>query len=331
MEFALTYHVEDPRERPSAEVYAEVAEQIELADELGFHLAWFSEHHAYIHLGHLPTPLTFATYLLGRTRRIHLGTAVVCLNLHHPVDVAEQIAVADVASGGRMSPGFGSGSTPPEYAIFGQDAGDAASRHRRFAAALDVVTAVWRGQVPEVDFPTAIPAHEPLPLPPADLPSRVWIAANSEDAARIAGERNFNLMLSRERSIEDYRRLREAYLSTGARGGVSVSRSVFVGESNEHAYRVAEPALRLLWERMKREGKAPADEPTPETLPALAERVHFIVGDAETCAAAIAAMREQVSFPNFNLQPRWEGLPHAEILASLRRFAAGAMPRLRDL
>src|SRR5205823_14631695 len=84
-----------------------------------YHYAWFAEHHCHIHLGHLPCPLLLALHLVSRTQRVHLGTAVICLNMHDPVDVAEQVAVADHLAGGRISPGFGSGSTPEELDLFG--------------------------------------------------------------------------------------------------------------------------------------------------------------------------------------------------------------------
>src|SRR4051812_8897618 len=124
-EFGLTDHLEAPRSRPSLEVYREVSDFIVLADRLGVKYAWFAEHHAHIHLGHLPTPLLLALHLLGRTDRIHLGSAIVCLNLHDPIDIAEQVAVADVLSGGRLAPGFGSGSTPEEAQMFGRPVPDA--------------------------------------------------------------------------------------------------------------------------------------------------------------------------------------------------------------
>ena len=72
-------------EKPAQQTFAEVAEQTKLADELGYTIAWFAEHHAHAHRGHLPTPLSFVLHLAGRTRRIQLGAAVVCLNLHHPL------------------------------------------------------------------------------------------------------------------------------------------------------------------------------------------------------------------------------------------------------
>src|SRR5437868_748689 len=115
----LTDHLEGPRDQPSHEIFSEVGELVRLADEIGFEYAWFSEHHAHAHHGHLPAPLLLALHLAGRTRRIRLGTAIICLNLHHPLAVAEQVAVADWLSGNRMAVGFGSGSTPEEFSLFG--------------------------------------------------------------------------------------------------------------------------------------------------------------------------------------------------------------------
>src|SRR3989442_9485575 len=117
VQYALTYHVEGEWERASGEIYAEIGQQVVLADQLGYDAAWFAEHHGHVHLGHLPHPLQFALYLAGRTRRIHLGSAVVCVNLHHPILLAEQIATADVLSHGRMSIGVGSRSTAAQFAL----------------------------------------------------------------------------------------------------------------------------------------------------------------------------------------------------------------------
>src|SRR5260370_989715 len=103
----LTDHVEGPAGQSSREVFDDVAKYILDADRLGIEFAWFAEHHAHVHEGHLPAPLLYALHLSGRTNRIKLGTAIICLNLHHPLAVAEQVAVADLFSGGRMAVGFG--------------------------------------------------------------------------------------------------------------------------------------------------------------------------------------------------------------------------------
>jgi alkanesulfonate monooxygenase SsuD/methylene tetrahydromethanopterin reductase-like flavin-dependent oxidoreductase (luciferase family) len=141
----LTDHLEGPPDRPSAAVFDEVANLVRLADRLGVRYAWFSEHHAHAHHGHLPALLLFALHLAGRTTNIRLGTAIICLNLHHPLAVAEQVAVADVLAGGRLAVGFGSGSTPEEFGLFGLPETAEEERHERFGEALQVIRAAWDG------------------------------------------------------------------------------------------------------------------------------------------------------------------------------------------
>jgi alkanesulfonate monooxygenase SsuD/methylene tetrahydromethanopterin reductase-like flavin-dependent oxidoreductase (luciferase family) len=128
----LTDHLEGPRDQPSAAIFDEVADLVRLADQMGVQYAWFSEHHAHAHYGHMPTPLLYALHLAGQTRNIRLGTAIICLNLHHPLDIAEQVAVADVLTTGRLAVGFGSGSTPEEFGLFGLPETDDHERHARF-------------------------------------------------------------------------------------------------------------------------------------------------------------------------------------------------------
>src|SRR4051795_3605990 len=140
---ALTDHLEGPVSQPSAQIFEEVADLVRLADELGVRYAFFTEHHAHVHQGHLPTPLLFALHLAGQTRRIRLGTAVICANLHHPLDLAEQVAVADLLTGGRLAPGFGSGSTPEELTLFNLPQSDEDQRHIQFEQTLETILNAW--------------------------------------------------------------------------------------------------------------------------------------------------------------------------------------------
>src|SRR5262249_24894969 len=167
-------------------------------------------------------PLLLALPLAGRTRRIRLGASIICLNLHHPLDVAEQVAVADTLTHGRMGVGFGSGSTPEEFGLFGLAETGEIERHERFAEALRIIRSAWSESgvgnetaaeaVPRTEighepgrryFP--IPTHHPLPVPAADLPRRCWVAVNSVGSARIAGMLGFNILFSHLRTPEQYR------------------------------------------------------------------------------------------------------------------------------
>jgi alkanesulfonate monooxygenase SsuD/methylene tetrahydromethanopterin reductase-like flavin-dependent oxidoreductase (luciferase family) len=325
MQFALTYHIEGLRARPSLEIYEEIAAQVRVADGLGFDYAWFAEHHAHIHLGHLPCPLLLALHLAGRTERIHLGTAVICLNMHHPIEIAEQIAVADLLTEGRISPGFGSGSTPEELDLFGLPSVDADTRHAAFAESLRIIRSVWAGEGESAAY------GPPLPVARPDLLARSWVAANSTVAARIAAEGRYNMMFSFLRSPEQYETLAAAYREAGGGGMIAANRPVYVGEDDASAWREAEAALRILWRRFVEEGKIARDRPEPETFTLKNAPGQFVVGCAETVAAHLTELYTRVPFQVFNMEPRWEGLPPEWVHAGLRRFAQGVMPALNRL
>jgi alkanesulfonate monooxygenase SsuD/methylene tetrahydromethanopterin reductase-like flavin-dependent oxidoreductase (luciferase family) len=328
MQFALTYHIEGPRSRPSQEIFEEVARQVELADGLGYDYAWFAEHHAHIHLGHLPNPLLLALHLAGRTRRIRLGSAVICLNMRHPVQVAEDIAVADHLTGGRISPGFGSGSTPQELALFGLPSVDAETRHAAFAESLRVIRAVWAGTGPTAPHTPGPGFDPPLPLALPDISQRSWVAANSLEAAAIAGAGGYNMMFSFLRTPQQYAELAAAYRSAGGTGSIAANRPLYVGEDDASAWREAEPALRILWRRFVEEGKIAGSTPEPRCFDASNAPGQFLVGGPETVGRFIRDLRQRVPFDTFNVEPRWAGLPPERVHACLRRFAERVMPAL---
>lgn len=328
MKLSLTYHVEGPCDRPSEEIYAEIAEQVELADEFGYDYVWFAEHHSHVHLGHLPSPLLFALHLAGRTRRVHLGTAVICLNMHHPVEVAEQVAVADHLACGRISPAFGSGSTPEELALYGLPSVDTETRHARFAESLRIIREVWSGAGPTEARRVGPGYGAPLPRARPDLLSRSWLAANSLEAAAMAGVGGHNVMFSFLRTPEQYAQLYAAYLGAGGAGSVAANRPVYVGATDASAWEEAEPALRILWKRFVEEGKIPKDRPEPEVFNLENAPGQFLVGSSETVADYIRALRERVPFDTFNLEPRWAGLTPAQVQTTIRRVAEEVRPRL---
>jgi alkanesulfonate monooxygenase SsuD/methylene tetrahydromethanopterin reductase-like flavin-dependent oxidoreductase (luciferase family) len=312
---ALTDHLEGPVARPSSEIFEEVADLVRLADELGVGYAFFTEHHAHVHYGHLPTPLLYALQLAGQTKQIRLGTAVICANLHHPVDVAEQVAVADLLTGGRLCPGFGSGSTPEELTLFDLPQSDEDQRHAQFERSLGTILAAWQ------------PSSVTLPHPGSDLPSRCWLAVNSLGAARIAGEFNFNVLFSHLRTPEQYNQYRAAYHAAGGGRLIAANRPVYVGEDDGAAWVEAEPALRTLWRRFQREGKIPATvlEPT-DVRDLCAHPINFIVGGPDSVARQLVELHHRCPFDVANVEVRWAGLSHAQVRGSLERLMGRVMP-----
>ena len=326
-------HVRDRPDRPprraagppSAGIFDEVAELVRLADRLGVRYAWFAEHHAHAHQGHLPTPLLLALHLAGQTRDIRLGTAIICLNLHHPLDVAEQVAVADVLTGGRMAVGFGSGSTPEEFGLFGL-AVDGRPRAR---------TTDSRRRCGSSARPGAgmVRNSTPSPSRPPDL---AGTAAGSRSTAparpRIAGASGFNMLFSHLRTPEQYRQYVAAYREAGGRGLVAANRPVFVGPDDRVRLRPRRAgAPDPLAAVPPRRARSPPIPPSPPTRPSsCAHPINFIVGGPEIGRpAAPRACTSRSPSTSPTSRSDGPGLSQELVLDSLRRLMEDAFPLIR--
>lgn len=315
MQIGITDHLEGPADRRSREIYDEVADLVKLADSLGVRYAWFAEHHNHAHHGHLPAPLVFALHLAGQTRDLHLGTAVICLNLHHARAVAEQVVVADALTSGRMAVGFGSGSTGEECALFGVEDPDEPTRHARFAESLATVLETWWG--------------DSLPRASPDLAARCWCAVNSHGAARIAGQFNLNVLFSHLRTPAQHRDYAAAYRAAGGTRLLAMNRPVYVGADDASAWRTAGPAVRTLWHRFRAEGKiAPAVDEPRTASEWCAHPLNFLVGGPQTVARGLMRLHNDAPFDVLNVELRWPVLDHDDIRASLERLMQNVVPAL---
>lgn len=127
---------------PREDLYAAALDMAAWADEQGFDSIILSEHHA-TDDGYLPSPLALAGCIAGRTRRIRIGIAALLVPLYDPVKLAEDLAVLDLASGGRVGITAGMGYRPDEYAMFGRD-WDA--RGKLLDEWLEVLLRAWTGE-----------------------------------------------------------------------------------------------------------------------------------------------------------------------------------------
>src|SRR3954471_16875615 len=128
------------KDAPFKDYYQQVLEQIELAEELGWDCFWFTEHHFLLYGGPMPNPAAIMCAAAARTSRIHLGSAISILPLHHPIQVAEDYAMVDVASGGRLEFGVGLGNGPKDLEVYGIDREE---RRARFEESLALIKAAW--------------------------------------------------------------------------------------------------------------------------------------------------------------------------------------------
>ena len=177
MRLGLYYDLRNPgAARPWAQVYATALDRIAWADDAGIGALWVTEHHGFAD-GYLPAPLTFCAAIAARTRNARIGTAVVVSPLMAATALAEQAAVVDILSGGRLELGLGAGWRAAEFPAFGAD------YSRRYQALEDTVRALpglW-----DSGRTTPGPLQRPLP---------VWVGARGPRGARLAGRTGAGLL-----------------------------------------------------------------------------------------------------------------------------------------
>jgi alkanesulfonate monooxygenase SsuD/methylene tetrahydromethanopterin reductase-like flavin-dependent oxidoreductase (luciferase family) len=110
MEFGLFFLMQRDEAWSERSVYESGLAQMLAAESLGYSSVWIAEHH-FNDYGLCPAPQVLASYVAARTTTLRLGMGVSLLPLHHPVDLAEELAVLDVVSGGPLDVGIGRGGT----------------------------------------------------------------------------------------------------------------------------------------------------------------------------------------------------------------------------
>jgi alkanesulfonate monooxygenase SsuD/methylene tetrahydromethanopterin reductase-like flavin-dependent oxidoreductase (luciferase family) len=187
MRLGLYYDLRNPGTgRPWPQVYGGALERIGWADAEGVGAIWVTEHHGFAD-GYLPAPLTFCAAIAARTSGTRIGTAVVVSPLMPAAALAEQAAVVDILSNGRLELGVGAGWRAEEFTAFGADF------TRRYQALEDTVRtlpALWDSR-----RVTPAPLQEPLPI---------WVGARGPRGARLAGRTGAGLLWIDRDLLEPY-------------------------------------------------------------------------------------------------------------------------------
>jgi alkanesulfonate monooxygenase SsuD/methylene tetrahydromethanopterin reductase-like flavin-dependent oxidoreductase (luciferase family) len=239
MKFGLAPWAQD--ETGSTAVLAPLAQQAEIADRLGFHSLWLPESH-FQPRGSNPAPLLLLAAMAARTERIRLATTSYLLTIRNPLLVAEEVAVLDRLSGGRLILGVGRGFRPALFEAFNVPR---ATKRDRFEAALETMIQAWKGESvhPDADHP------EPLRLTPEPLQKPhppIWVAAFGPKALAQAGRLGLPYLASpiepMPRLLENYARHREAASDSVSYESLAVPimRTVFISRDESVLARVRE-------------------------------------------------------------------------------------------
>ncbi|MBI4627861.1 MAG: LLM class flavin-dependent oxidoreductase, partial [Candidatus Rokubacteria bacterium] len=308
----------------SGQFFGELLEQAEAAEQLGFDSFWVAEHHFHEY-GAIPSPAVWLAAAAQRTRRIRLGSAVVVLPFRNPLQVAEDYAMVDVLSGGRLNLGVGSGYLRHEFEGFGVRVED---KRERFDEALDVVLRAWTGERFSYDgrFHTVrdvrlnvVPVQRPRPP--------VWIAVLRNEAAPHVGKRGFPMMMIPYATTERIDELAEtvagfrgAFADAGGdprAASVPFGLHAYCSDSLERATAEAKPAMdRYVRTRLYARQR-------PYEL--LVEKSLIAFGSPED-VIRVARRYEQAGLTDFLAITNFGGLEHARVLRSMELLAKHVLP-----
>jgi len=308
------------------ERYHLAEEQIITAEKLGFHTAWVAQHHFHADEGGLPSPTVFLAHLAARTSKIRLGTGVITLPMENPIRVAEDTAVLDLLSDGRLEIGFGTGGTRESFEAFGVNPDE---RGQVYANHLAVLRKAYRGEDLHAGnriYPSA-----------AHLLERLWMATFSSFGGKLAGEGGDGLMLSRTqprpadkpdaRLDEIQNPIIDAYLAAlpeGIAPRIMASRSLFVAEDRGQALELAEFGLRRASARFAETGHRAESDRLEDLIAAY--DVH--IGTPDDVIASLQADTSLARATDVVFQVHSVDPPHAQILRSLELTAREVAPAL---
>jgi alkanesulfonate monooxygenase SsuD/methylene tetrahydromethanopterin reductase-like flavin-dependent oxidoreductase (luciferase family) len=216
MDFGLFFLMQRDEQWSERAVYDSGLEQMLAAEALGYSSVWIAEHH-FNDYGLCPAPPVLASFVAARTTTLRVGMGVSLLPLHHPVDLAEQLAVLDVMSQGRLDVGIGRGGTLQDYQTFRSERADA---RLRIEEGIALMQRCWTGA--PFDFTGQFHSAERLHVRPRPVQRPhppLFIAANSEDSVLSAARLGLPTLSSFFVPVEELQRRRRLYRETALAAG----------------------------------------------------------------------------------------------------------------
>jgi alkanesulfonate monooxygenase SsuD/methylene tetrahydromethanopterin reductase-like flavin-dependent oxidoreductase (luciferase family) len=189
-------------------IYQSALERIEIMDQTGYDAVWLAEHH-FSSYSVCPSVHLMAMHVASRTKRLRIGTAITLAAFYHPLRIAEEVALLDILSGGRVNWGAGRGFDPVEFENFNVPMNESAGRFRE---AVEIVLAAWenerlthQGKFHAYRDVEVLPKPKQRPHPPT------WVAASSEGAIDWAADQGLAILMDPHSAHDEIARKQRHY------------------------------------------------------------------------------------------------------------------------
>jgi len=306
-------------------LYAEVMEQVKWLDGIGADLVWFTEHH-FVEDGYLPSWIPVAAAMSAVTKKVRFGTDICLMPFNHPVRLAEDLAVLDNLSGGRVEVGIGMGYAPHEFRGFGLP------RSRRVSLTdegIEVLQRCFTGE--RFSYQGKRYQFEDVIITPGyvqDGGPPLWIAAMSEPGAMRAAHYDTNFLPQglKKNSFDPWI---DKLNNTGRNPAdyrVGIIRSILVTDDRNTDWPLIREAERYRMKLYQRffeesgEGFGDRGEPVPQT---------WIVGNAEECVTQLKQFISEFGITDIVSMAVPPGLRTAQMTDSLQALFTDVVPRLK--
>ncbi len=315
------------------------------AEDLGYDGVWANEHHFHPYGGFIPSPPVMLAALAQRTKRVRLGTSIIVLPLHQPHEMAEQLAMVDLMSGGRLELGVGRGFVAHDYEKLGIPFEE--GQERTFEA-LEVILKAWgrkpfshSGKYFQYDNIEVWPFPEQNPHPP------VWMAATTNPKSfELVGTLGLDLLnVAYLRPLDDLAASVQIYRAGLAAAGHDASShrigthyQVVVSENRDEARRIAREALaRYTKQVLALQSKATSWTPRPEllkvaeglTIERAIDEGRILAGTPDDCVAVIERARDTAGTTSVDCTFTFGGIDLETARRSMQLLATEVIPRLR--
>jgi alkanesulfonate monooxygenase SsuD/methylene tetrahydromethanopterin reductase-like flavin-dependent oxidoreductase (luciferase family) len=342
MKFSLFLHMERNGTAPShSQLFSELGELVAMAEEGGFETAWIGEHHG-MEFTISPNPFINLAYLAAKTSRIRLGTGTIVAPFWHPLRLAGEAAMTDVATGGRLDLGLARGAYSFEYERLhpGLDAWGAGQRLRELIPAL---RKLWVGDYAHDGEFWQFPASTSVPKPIHGSSLPIWVAARDPSSHDFAIAQGCNVQVTplaagdaEVASLMDRFRTACANHPEVPRPRIMLLQHTFVADSAVDAQRLAEDLSAFYcafgaWFQNKRpvrdgfiqELTAAERAAMPNYAPDVMRR-NLVIGEPEEVVARLKGY-EALGYDQYAV---WidSGISHRRKMRSLELFTRHVMP-----
>jgi alkanesulfonate monooxygenase SsuD/methylene tetrahydromethanopterin reductase-like flavin-dependent oxidoreductase (luciferase family) len=320
------------------EPYADLLRCLPRAEELGYESAFMASHHVQPD-GFCPSPLVAMAGAAAVTGRMRIGTGILLLPLYAPLKLAEDVAVLDNLSGGRVVFGVAPGYVNEEFAAHGVPREE---RHARFEEALDLITTAWAGErfsfagsfftVPECEV-TPTPLQQPHPP--------IWYGVSGRRSLGRAARRGCVVLASPRHGLAELKEQYAVYEQACREAGTTIGerpvmREVFVAETATRAEELAAPAVTYLFRELYGAKSAAGDrvlrtdEGAVVTDTSMVDFDHFksryVIGDPDFAIRELKRYEDELGATEIICWMHVPGIRGEDAMRSVELFAREVMP-----